>query len=120
MPPQRPPLREHTNYLGGRKPLPLQPPTALTREDGIFAALRRAVPKPQERDARKNAWISEFTWILFDERFSARQDPVKDQALIWRLGSAIAASLKGNRRWRAEEAGKGMETLLGSELPLHW
>ena len=48
------PLREHTRYLGGRKRLPLRPPTAPTREDGIFAALQRAVPKPLVREAGKN------------------------------------------------------------------
>ena len=46
------PLRERAKYLGGRKRLPLRPPTTPTREDGIFAALQRAVPKPQAQDAR--------------------------------------------------------------------
>ena len=32
-------LTEHTRYLGGRKKLPLRPPTEPTREDKIFAAL---------------------------------------------------------------------------------
>ena len=41
----RAPLREHARYLGGCKCLPLRPPTSPMREDGIFAALRRAVPK---------------------------------------------------------------------------
>ena len=44
------PAREHTKYLTGQKKLPLQPPTKPTREDGIFAALRRAVPKPHVRE----------------------------------------------------------------------
>ena len=34
-------LREHTNYLGRRTCLPLRPPTTPTREDEIFAALRK-------------------------------------------------------------------------------
>ena len=51
-------LRENERYLGGRKRLPLLPPTDPTREERIFAALRRAVPKPQAQDERKNAWIS--------------------------------------------------------------
>ena len=39
----RAPLRDHARYLGGRKlPPPLRPQTAPTREDGIFAAIRRA------------------------------------------------------------------------------
>ena len=48
------PEREHTKYLTGRKRLPLQTPADPTREDGIFAALRRAVPKPHARERRKN------------------------------------------------------------------
>ena len=47
------PRRGHSRYLGGRKQPPLRPPTALTREDGVFAALRRTIPKPHARDARK-------------------------------------------------------------------
>ena len=54
-------LLEHSRYLGGSKWLPLQPPTAPTKEDEIFAALWRAVPKPQAWDARGDAWISEAT-----------------------------------------------------------
>ena len=113
------PLREHFSYLGERKRLPLQPPTALKREDGIFAALRRAIPKPQARDARKNLWISEATWRLVNERVSAHQDPSKDQSLIRRLGRAIEASLKGDRRCQAEEAEAELEALLGSEPPFY-
>ena len=40
------PLREHSRYLEGPKRLPLRPLTSLTKKDEIFAALRRAVPKP--------------------------------------------------------------------------
>ena len=76
------PLREHSRYLRGHKRLPLRQPTAPTREDGIFAALQRAVPKPLAREARKNAWISAATWRLVYERASARRDLTKDQALI--------------------------------------
>ena len=49
------PLREHARYLGGRKRPPLRPLTAPTREDRIFAALMRAVPKLLARDAKNNA-----------------------------------------------------------------
>ena len=38
-------LRNHARYLEGSKRLPLCPPITPTREDRIFAALRRAVPK---------------------------------------------------------------------------
>ena len=86
------PLREHSRYLGGRKQLPLRPPTALTREDGIFAALQRSVPKPQARDARENAWVSEAKWRLVYDRVSARQYPAKDNSLVRRLGRAETLS----------------------------
>ena len=113
-------LREHARYLGGLKRLPLHPPTAPTREDGIFAALRRAVPNTLARDARNNAWILEATWRLVNERLSAHQDIAKDQALIRRLVLAIKARLQEYRRQRAEEAGAEVESLTGSDPPLHW
>ena len=113
------PLREHARCLRGRKQPPLCPPTALTREDRIFADLRRAVPKPLAMYARKNAWILEAMWRLVDKRVSAHQDPAKDQAFIWRLGRAIVASLRDNRRRRSEETGVEVEALLGSDPPLH-
>ena len=53
------PAREHAKYLTVRKKLPLQPPTEPTREDVIFAALQRAVPKPHARECRTYACISE-------------------------------------------------------------
>ena len=43
------PLRKNSRYLWGCKRPPLRLTAALTREDGIFAALRRASPKPQVR-----------------------------------------------------------------------
>ena len=45
-----------------------------------------------------------------------RQDIATYESLIQRLGRAIAASLKGDRRGRAEEAGAEVETLIGSDL----
>ena len=115
------PLREHSRYLGGRKRIPLRQPTAPTKEDGIFAALQRAVSKPQAQDTRKNAWILEATWRLSDERVSVRRDHAKDQSLIRRLGCAIVARLKGDMRRREDEAGAGseVEDILGSDPPLH-
>ena len=111
-------LREHARCLRWRKRLPLCPPTEPTREDIIFAALRRAVPKPRAWEARKNAWISATTWRLVDERVSVCWYIAKTQALIWRLGRAIKASLKEEMRRRAEEVGAEVETLLGSDPPL--
>ena len=65
---------EHKRYLGGRNRWPVRPLREPTRTDELFAALRRAVPRAQLREARRNAWISESTWRLIDERVSARRD----------------------------------------------
>ena len=67
------PKKEHAKYLMGRKKLPLQPPDDPTREDGIFAALSKAVTKPHVRERRVNEWISEDTWILVNKRVSAQR-----------------------------------------------
>ena len=95
------PGREHTRYIMGRRKSPLQPPTEPTREDGIFAALWRAMPKPHGRDRHKNEWISEETWRLVDERVSARRE-TGVHARIRRLDRAIRASLQGGRKRRLE------------------
>ena len=112
----RAPEREHAKYLLGRKKLPLRPPDEPTREDRIFAALRRAVLKPHARERRMNNWISEETWRLIDERVSARRG-TRVQARIWRLIRAIVASLKGDRKRRVETVGEEVETLLGADPP---
>ena len=98
-------MTEHKWYLGGRKKLPLNPLTEPTREDEVFAALRRAVLKARVREARKNEWISMEKRRLVDERVSARRDPAKGQTIIRRLGRAIKASLTSDKRWQVEEAG---------------
>ena len=108
------PEREHAKYLTGRKKLPLRPPAEPTREDGIFATLRRSVPKPHARDRRMNEWISEDTWRLVDKRVSARRG-TRVQARIRRLSREIAESLEEDRKRRLETAGKDVETLLGAE-----
>ena len=110
------PAREHAKYLTGRKKLPIQPPTKPTREDDICAALRRAVLKPHVRERKMNKWISEETWVLVDERVSARQGK-RVKARIRRLSRAIAASLKGDRKRRVEISGEEVEKLLGADPP---
>ena len=47
------PEQEHARYIRGTRKMPFRPPAEPTREDGIFEALRRAVPKPHERDKHK-------------------------------------------------------------------
>ena len=111
------PLREHTKYLGRRMRLPLWPPTTPTRDYGLFAALRRAIPKPKAREASKNACILEDMWILASKRVSVLQDPAQNQTLLQRLGCMINTILKGGRKWRTEGAGEAIEMLLVADPP---
>ena len=91
------PLREHTEYLGRRMQPPLRPPTTPAREEGLFAALRRSIPKPKAREDRKNAWILVGPWRIDDERVSLQRGPEIDHTLIRCLGCAINERIKGDR-----------------------
>ena len=113
-----PPPTEHKRYLGGRKRWPVRLPKEPTRTDQLFAALRRAVPRAQPREARRNAWISESTWRLIDERVSARRDPRYRQDYKQRLGKAVQKSLAIDRRRRADEVGAEVEALVKADPPL--
>ena len=97
---------------------PFHPLTEPTREDRIFAALRRVVLKPRAQEARKNAWISATTWRLVNKRVSTRRDITNDQYLIRRLGRAIREILRKDRKWWEEEVGEELEALLGLDPPL--
>ena len=112
------PPTEHKRYLGGRKRWPVMPPMEPTRTDQIFAALRRAVPRAQPREARQNAWILESKWRLIDERVSARRDPQYRQAYRRRPGKAVQKSLATDRRRRADKAGAEVEALVKADPPL--
>ena len=111
-------LTEHKGYLRGRKKLPLKPPSELTREDEVFADLRRAVPKARVQEARKNEWISTETWRLVDKRVSALRDPAKGKTIRRTLGRANKAILTADRRRCEEEAGAEVEALVGADPPL--
>ena len=112
------PLSETKRYLGGRKRWPVRLPTEPSRTDTLFAALRRAVPKPTPRKARQNAWILAETWQLVDKRVSTRRDPRYGKADRRMLGKEITASLAHVRRMRAEEAGAEVEALMKADPPL--
>ena len=99
------PEQEHTRYIMGRWKMPLRPPTEPTREEGIFASLRRAVPKPHARDRHKNVWISEGTCRIIDKRVSARRG-TGIHMRIRQLGRSIQASLQGDRKRRVEAVGQ--------------
>ena len=85
--------------------------------DKIFAELMRAVPNPKKWAAHHNAWISEATWILLDERVSARQETGRDQARNRKLGWEIQAELKEDRQRRDEMVGEEVEQLLTGDPP---
>ena len=89
-----------------------------TQVDQLFAALRRSIPRAQPREARRNAWISEETWRLVNERVSSRRDPRYGQAFKRKLGRAVKASLAAYQKQRAEEAGAEVEALVKAEPPL--
>ena len=108
--------REHVQYIKGRRRLPLLPPKEPMREDKLFGDLRRAVPKPHEQEKHRNAWISDETWRLADERVLARRG-TRVRARMRKLGRAVRSSLKEDRRRRVEEAGKDVEALLGEDPP---
>ena len=93
--------------------IPIQLIVYLSR---LFRDLRQAVPKPHEWEKHRNAWISDDTCRLVDERVSARRG-TRVQARLRRLGRDVRASLKGDRRRRVEDSGKGVETLLGEDPP---
>ena len=93
--------RYHIRYIAGRRRIPLTPPKQPTREDTLFGALRRAVPQPHSREQHRNAWISDGTWKLMDEQVLVRREP-RAQTKMRRLGRAIQAILKGDRRRRVE------------------
>ena len=96
--------------------MPLKPPTEPTREDELFGDLRRAVPKPHEREKHRSAWISKETWRLANKRVSAKRG-TRVRARLRRLGRAFRESLKGDRKLRVEDVGKDVEALLGGDPP---
>ena len=96
----------------------MRPPSKPTRVDKLFAALRRAVLKAQPREARQNAWISEETWRLVEERVSARRDPRKGKAFKRQLGRAVKASIAADQKRRADKVGAEVEALVGGDPPL--
>ena len=112
------PLAATERYLGGRKQWLLRPPAEPLRTDNLFAALRRAVPKPTPREARRNAWISAEMWRLIDERVSTLRDPRYGQTDRRRLGKEIKEILAKDRRRRTEEAGAEVEAMMKADPTL--
>ena len=105
-------LSEHTKCLGRHTRIPLQPLTTLMREDGIFADLRRAIPKPKAWEAQNNSWILAGMWWIVDTIVYTCQDPVQDQALIPHLSREINMNLKADRRRKTEKLGGEIDALV--------
>ena len=112
------PLATTRRYQGGRKRWLVRPPAEPLQTDTLFAALRRAVPKPAPREARQNAWISAETWRLVDERVATRRVPRYCQADRRTLGRKIGRSLARDRKRRTEEAGAEVEAMMKADPPL--
>ena len=85
--------RDHIRYIAGRRRIPLTPPKQPTREDTLFGDLWRDVPKLHLQEQYRNAWISDKTWNIVDERVTVRREP-RAQTEMRRLGRAIKASLR--------------------------
>ena len=79
--------------------------------------LWRSILNPKAREAWKHTWILAPMWRLVDERVSERWEPAREHALIQRLGHAINARLRDDRRRQTEEAGEAVERFLGTEPP---
>ena len=112
--------REPSCYLGCRTCLPLRLPgrQTITRAEKLFAELRCAVPKPDKRIAHHKSWISTETWRLVNERVSTRRDPGRYQRRLRRLGRAIRALIKEDRRRRVTKEGEEVERLMTGYPPL--
>ena len=108
--------KAHGKYIAGRRKIPLKPPRRLTREDEFFGDLRQAVLKPQPQEQHWNTWISEETWRLVDERVTMRRK-TRARTGLRRLGQAIQASMKGDRKRRVEEAGTVVKNMLQEDPP---
>ena len=69
-------LREHTDYLGWSMWIPIRPPATPMREDGLFATLLKAIPKPKAREARKNNYweLREGSSIRESLRYRTRRN----------------------------------------------
>ena len=111
--------RDHSYYLGRRIRPPLCTPGRQTRTqaENIFAELWRAVPKPEKWAARRNLWILAETRRIINKRVSARREPGRYQRGIRRLGRAIQATLKEDRRRWASLVGYDADRLLSRDPP---
>jgi hypothetical protein len=102
------------SYLRGRTRFPLRPLKwgPLTHVDMIFQALKRAEVPPLPRQWSWNAWISEETWKLVDERAAMRKRSGCDRTAYCHLDRRVKAALRADRTRQVEEAAVAIDLLL--------
>ena len=112
-------LKENKRCIMSQQRYPLKAPTGDNRTelDIIFAELKERIPKVGPRELKRNAWISEGTWQLIDQRIALRRQRRGDQQMCRGLGRRIKASLKEDRRRRAAEAGEQIEACINHRNP---
>ena len=92
-----------------------------TELEGAFETLVEAVQPQTVRERPRASWISAATWKLVDKRTALRREDNLPQAAARVLGRAIKASLKEDRKKRAEKAATEVEGYLAAgELQEAW
>ena len=113
------PLGANRSYLRKRQRYPLPAPTVGPDSplvDRLFQELKEAMPRPTRPTRRRNAWISDATWRLIDQKSAMRRrhGVGYSPAALRRLSRRIASSLRADRKRRVEEAGAAVEDAMGA------
>lgn len=110
--------KEHQEYLRGRKAIPPTGNANLKTEvsDSRFTELLRYKhdQKTPTNNGHRPDWISEATWLLMNRRLQLTKSGKLTARRRKQLKRQVQSSLRRDRKKRAEEAGKMIETLLGS------
>ena len=86
------------------------------KADRMFAELRRAIPKPYQKERHRQAWIPPETWSLIDTRIESRHQRYQQSSRA--LSRAIEAEIQGDQHKQTAKAGSTVEYLLTSDWPL--
>lgn len=91
-------------YRKRRRKLPLRlGPGPRTELETAFEDLKATCEPPPPRKREANAWISDATWGLIDQRAALRKRGILSQANGRRLGRRIRVALKADRKKRAAD-----------------
>ena len=93
------------------------PIVTLTRKsiqevDSHFSDLKNTVNNPTQKSKVVVLWISEFTWILADQKMALKQTHTVNQRKLVRVTRRFPEALKEDRRRRDRKAGEEIETLV--------